>query len=144
MSALAEDSAGSLALRLGEDDRGFAWMVFAGVVLLLLGSSNTIEGIAAVNGSAFFAGNAQYVFGDLNSWGWTVWIIGVAQGLTAVGLLVRSQVARWLGVMFAGLNALAQLLMIQAAPFWSLAMFGLDIVVIYALVVHGARTYRPT
>src|SRR5512142_2403396 len=110
MSALTRETASPRTLRLGEDDRGFAWIVFAGVVLLLLGTSNTIEGIAAVNGSAFFASGAHYVFGDLTSWGWTVWIVGVIQGLTAVGLLVKSQIARWLGVLFASLNALAQLL----------------------------------
>ena len=37
----------------------------------------------------------------------------------------------------------SQMLMIQAYPFWSLVLLTLDIVVIYALVVHGGRTYRP-
>jgi hypothetical protein len=33
--------------------------------------------------------------------------------------------------------------MIQAYPFWSLALFSLDILVIYGLVVYGGRSYRP-
>jgi len=146
MSVAAEGSgysAGAQTLRLGEDDRGVGWMIFAGTLLLVLGCANIIDGIAAVNGSHFFVRNAHDVFGDLTSWGWTVWLLGVAQGLTAVAVLVRNQFARWLGVAFAFFNALAQLLMIQAYPFWSLALFSLDILVIYGLVVYGGRRYRP-
>lgn len=140
MSVVAE---GQAELRLGQDDREFGWMVFAGIVLLVLGCANIVEGVAGVGGSSVFAGHARYVFGDLASWGWVVWLIGIAQGLSALGVLVRNQVARWAGVLFANLNALAQLFMIQAYPLWSLVLFGLDILVIYALVVHGGRRYRP-
>jgi hypothetical protein len=130
-------------MRLGDDPRGTGWVLFAGVMLILLGCTNTIEGVAAVSGSHFFTPRAHYLFGDLNSWGWVIWVIGVAQGLTGVGVLVRNQFARWLGVVFASGNTLAQMLMIQAYPFWSLAIWSLDIAVIYALVVHGDRVFRP-
>jgi len=36
-------------------------------------------------------------------------------------------------------NAIAQMLMIPAYPFWSLALFTLDIVAIYGLVAYGQR-----
>ena len=118
-------------------------MILAGTLLLVLGSMNIINGIAAVSGSHFFVGRAHYIFGDLSAWGWLVWLVGIAQGLTACGVLLKKQFALWLGVAFASLNALAQLLMIQAYPYWSLALFGLDILAIYALTVHGGRKYRP-
>jgi hypothetical protein len=131
------------AMRLGEDDRHAGWVMFAGVMLIVLGCTNTVEGVAAVTGSDFFVTRAHYLFGDLSSWGWVIWVIGVAQGLTGVGILVKNQFARWLGVAFAAANTLAQMLMIQAYPFWSLALWSLDVLVIYALIVHGSRTYRP-
>jgi hypothetical protein len=131
------------AMRLGEDDRHAGWVMFAGVMLIVLGCTNTVEGVAAVTGSDFFVTHAHYLFGDLSSWGWVIWVIGVAQGLTGVGILVRNQLARWVGVAFAAANTLAQMLMIQAYPGWSLALWGLDILVIYALMVHGGRSYRP-
>ena len=131
------------ALRLGDDPRAAGWVMFAAVMLLVLGCTNTVEGVAAVTGSDFFVTRAHYLFGDLSSWGWVIWLIGVAQGVTGVGVLVKNQFARWLGVVFACANALAQMLMIQAYPAWSLALWTLDILVIYALVVHGGRTYRP-
>jgi hypothetical protein len=140
MSVVMADTA---SLRLGREDRDRGWMIFAGTLLLVLGCTNIIDGIAAVNGSHFFLGRAHYIFGDLSAWGWVIWLIGIAQGLTACGVLLKNQLARWFGVAFAFLNALAQLMMIQAYPFLSLALFSLDIVVIYGLVVHGSRRYRP-
>ena len=35
------------------------------------------------------------------------------------------------------------MLMIEAYPFWTLALVSLDILVIYGLVAYGGRTYRP-
>jgi hypothetical protein len=118
-------------------------VMFAAAMLILLGCTNTIEGVAAASGSRFFAADAHFLFGDLQTWGWVIWIVGVAQGLAGVGVLLKNQLARWLGVAFAFVNGLAQLLVIQAYPFWSLALFSLDIVVIYGLVVYGGRSYRP-
>jgi hypothetical protein len=132
-----------VTLRVGEDDRATGWVIFAAALLLLLACMNIIEGVAGANGSHAFTRRAQYVFGDLSTWGWVIWIVGIAQGVTALGILLRVQVARWLGVLFAVVNALAQLLLIQAYPFWSLALFSLDIAVVYGLVIYGGRTYRP-
>lgn len=42
-------------------------------------------------------------------------------------------------VFAAGLNAIGQLLFIQAYPFWSLCMFAADIIIIYALAEYAGR-----
>jgi hypothetical protein len=124
---------------MAEDDRGYGWIVFSGVLLLLLGTMNVIEGIAAIGNAHFFTANAHYVFGDLKTWGWIVLCIGVLQLAVGLGVYVKNQFARWAGVAVLSANALAQLLMIPAYPFWSLALFTLDILAIYGLVVYGER-----
>jgi hypothetical protein len=130
------------AMRYGDDERGWGWIGFAAVILGLLGTVNFIEGIAAIGKSSFFVGNAHYVFGDLNTWGWVVMLIGIAQGLTAIGIAAKNQFARWTGVAMASLNALAQLLFIPAYPFWSLSLFALDVLVLYGLIAYGGRIDR--
>ena len=85
MIAVQETWEGPRALRLGEDRSDFGWMMFAGVMLLVLGCTNTVEGVAAVSGSDVFVGRAHYLFGDLGSWGWVIWVLGVTQALTACG-----------------------------------------------------------
>lgn len=130
---------GALAVRMGEDDRGRGWVQFAAALLMTLGVMNVIDGIAAVGGSEFFVRHAHYVLGDLGSWGWVLVAIGVGQGVTGLAVSRRSEIGNLAGVGFALANALVQLLIMQAYPWWSLAMFTLDLLVVYALVVYGGR-----
>jgi len=122
-----------------EDERGRGWLAFSGALLLTLATLNIIDGIAAISNAHFYVANARYVFGDLNTWGWIVLCLGVLQGLVGLGVFVKNQFARWTGVVVLSLNAIAQLLMMPAYPFWSLCIFAIDIVAIYGLVAYGAR-----
>ena len=122
-----------------EEERGQGWVMFAGILLLTLGTFNCIDGIAAIGKAHFYVGNAHYVFGDLKAWGWTVLILGAIQLLVGLGIFAKNQFARWTGIVIVSLNALAQLLMIPAYPFWSLAIFAIDILAIYGLIAYGMR-----
>jgi hypothetical protein len=122
-----------------DDDRGYGWVAFAGVMLLVLGTLNTIEGIAAIGNANFFVNDTHYMFASLNTWGWVVLILGVSQLLIGFGVFAKNQFARWSGVLILSANAVAQLLMIPAYPFWSLSIFAIDIVAIYALCAYGHR-----
>jgi hypothetical protein len=66
----------------------------------------------------------------------------VLQLAVGLGIFVKNQLARWVGVAVLAANAIAQMLMIPAYPFWSLALFTLDIVAIYGLVAYGQRIGR--
>lgn len=115
------------------------WVVFCGTMLMVVAVLNIIYGIGAISDSTFFVGDAKYIFSDLNTWGWIVTITGAVQMLVAFGVWARNTIATWAGIAFAGLNAIAQLLMIPAYPFLSLALFSLDIMIIYGLAVHGGH-----
>ena len=120
-------------------ERGDGWVTFAGVMLLIVGTLNFIGGIAAIDNANFWVGDARFMFSDLNTYGWVITILGSVQVLAALGIWARNGFARWMGVLFASVNAVAQLLMIQAYPFWSLSLFALDILVIYGLIAYGGR-----
>jgi hypothetical protein len=122
-----------------DDERGTGWIYYAGVLLLILGTLNFIEGIAAISNAHFFVANTHYIAGSLNTWGWIVLCIGVAEWIVGLGVFVRNQFARWTGVVVLSLNAIAQLLMMPAYPFWSLCIFTLDILAIYGLIAYGSR-----
>jgi predicted Na+-dependent transporter len=121
----------------GDAERGYGWVAFAGVLLLVLGTINTIEGIAAIGNAHFFVHNTHYIVGSLNSWGWIVLCIGVIELLVGLGVFAKNQFARWTGVVILSLNAIAQLLMMPSYPLWSLCIFTLDILAIYGLVAYG-------
>ena len=122
-----------------EDERGYGWVMFAGVLLLMVGTLNTIEGIAAIGNARFFVGSTHYIIGSLNTWGWVVLCIGVIELVVGLGVFVKNQFSRWTGVAVLSLNAIAQLLMMPAYPFWSLTIFTMDILAIYGLIAYGKR-----
>jgi len=118
---------------------GHGLVIFAAVLLGVVGFFNLLDGIGAIANSRVFVGNALYVAGDLHSLGWLMAILGGLQVLTAVGVAAGSQPARWLGVLFVGLNAIGQMFFIPAYPFWSLMIILVDIVALYALCAFGGR-----
>jgi hypothetical protein len=122
-----------------EEVRGDGWVTFAGVMLMILGVMNFIYGIAAIDDANFYVADAQFVFSDLNTYGWVLTVVGTVQVLVALGIWARNGFSRWMGVLFASVNAMLQLLLIPAFPLWALAIFTLDVLVIYALIVYGGR-----
>jgi hypothetical protein len=121
---------------------GVGRVMFAAVLLGLAGLWNFIEGIAAISNAHVYVGNADYVFSDLKTWGWIVLVLGVLQGFAAFAILTGSEIARWFGIAVAGVNAIGQLMFIPAYPVWGLAMFSVDMLIIYSLAVYGGKRLR--
>jgi hypothetical protein len=117
--------------------QGSGWVLFAGIMISLVGVLNVIYGIAAIGDSRFFVNDATYILSGLNTWGWIMLLLGVAQVVAAYAIFRGGDFARWFGIGVAGLNAIGALMSISAYPFWSLAVFTLDILVIYGLAAYG-------
>ncbi len=114
-------------------DRATGWWVFAGVLLGISGILNVLWGVAATAESHFFTANAHYIFGELQAWGWTTLILGVAQLIAAFSLFTGGAFGRWFGVLTAALVAIDALLDIPAYPLWSLCVFALSVIILYEL-----------
>ena len=121
------------------EGQGYGLVLFASVLLVILGCFNLIYGIAAIANSHVFVANAHYVFGDLRTWGWITLIIGVLQLIAAAGVVMGNQLARWYGLVVLGLSAIDMMFFIPAYPFWALTILAVDIVAIYGLCAYGSR-----
>ena len=120
--------------------RGDGWVLFAGIMLLSAGILNSIWGIAAIDDSAYFTDEGRFViFDDVNTWGWFLLIVGVLQLVAAASIWKRGTYGRIFGIGCAFLNAMILLFTVNAFPFAAFMLFIVDILVIYALVVHGGR-----
>jgi len=118
------------------------WVTFAGVMLLIAGVLNVIYGIAAIGDSKFFINDSKYILSNLNTWGWVTLIIGVIQLFAAFSLWSGNLYGRIIGIGAAGLSAIGALLSIPAYPFWSLAIFAIDIVIIHQIATRGTEGRR--
>ncbi len=125
--------------RSPESSHGYGLVLFASILLVIIGCFNIIYGIAAIAQSHVFVANAHFVFANQRAWGWITLIIGILQLLAAGGVLAGNQLARWLAVVMLGLNAIDQMFFIPAYPFWSLTIIAMDVVALWGLCAYGSR-----
>ena len=110
------------------------WATFAGIMLFVGAFFSAMWGLAAIlNDQAVTVGGQGVIIADFTTWGWVHLLLGVFMGLTAGGLLTGQNWARWTAVLFAVLNAMAQVAAFSAFPLYSLAVLTIDVVVIYQL-----------
>ncbi len=117
------------------EPRGYGWRTFAGVLIVLVGIFNFIDGIVAISNAHYL--NSHLVFGNLNSWGWTILILGVIQFLVGLAIIAGQAWAAYVGIFFAVLNAIGQLLYLPSYPLWSIVIIAIDVIVIYGLAMYG-------
>ena len=147
MSTYDERGAGSERQTRDYDTevRGEGWVLFSGIIILILGFMNTIWGIAAIDGSSFFTDEGRFVvFDSLNTWGWFLLIVGIAQLFAAFSIWSGNTYGRVIGVATASVNAIVLLFTVNAFPFAAFMLFLADILVIYGLVVYGGGSRRTT
>ena len=119
------------------------WILFAGIMILIAGILNIVYGIAAIDNSKFFAGHTEFVVSSLKTWGWITLIIGILEVLAAFSIWAGGAFGAIFGIFAASISAIGALLSIPAYPFLSLAIFAVDILIIYGLAAYGARG-RPS
>ena len=127
-----------------ETERGEGWVLFAGVMFGIVGVLNVLWGLSAIANSHILINGNHFDIDHRQAWGWTILIIGVIELVVAFGIWNRAQWARWTGVFIAGVNAIAVLGDMQSFPFWSLAIFAIDLLIIYGLVAYGGRARTAT
>jgi hypothetical protein len=115
------------------------WLAFASTMMVLLGTFQAIEGFVAIFDDGYYrvTSGGLVVSVDYTAWGWTHLVLGVLIVISGVGVMAGNLAARAVAVLLAGLSAIANLLFIEAYPLWSVIVITVDILVIYALTVHG-------
>jgi hypothetical protein len=124
---------------MDEDIQGAGWVMFAGIMILIVAVLNIIYGFAAIDDSKFFVEDTKFILSDLNTWGWIILIIGVLQLFAGFSIWAGGEYGRWIGLITASVSAIGALLSIPGYPFWSLAIFAMDILIIYGLAAYGGQ-----
>ena len=130
------ESSGASRRRV-EERQPTGWTVFAGALLLIVGSLDALWGLAAIlNDQVVVVGGRGALIADLTTWGWIHLILGSIVALTGVGLFSGSSGARVAAVFFVSLNAIAQIVWFPAAPLWAFLMIILSVTIIYQLTAR--------
>ena len=122
------------------DVAGTGWVGFAGVMLVLVGFFNIIQGIAAIGNSDYVVN--QLLFANMDAWGWFFLIWGVIQIWAGIAVMRKATWAALVGIVTCFFNAIAQLSSSSTFPFWSLTILAANVLCIYGLVRYGGTRRR--
>jgi hypothetical protein len=115
---------------------GFA--VFAGALMLMVGTFQAFAGLAAILENEFFAVSRNYAYEiDVTGWGWLHLIIGIVIIAAGIGVFSGAAWARAVGIALALLSAIANFFFIPYYPVWAVLIIALDVIVIWALASYG-------
>ena len=118
--------------------RGAGRVVFAAIMLLIVGTLNIIYGIGALDDANIFVGDTRFVLDNLNTLGWVLIILGVIQLAGGFSLMAGNVYGRVIGIIGGSLGAIGALLSIGGAyPWWSLGIFVLCIYIVHGIIVFG-------
>ena len=116
------------------------WISFAGVILIIGGFLQTFAGLVAVlNDEWVVWTNRATVYLDITQWGWVHMILGIIVLLAGFGVFSGNVLARTIGVIVASISLVANFLFIPVMPLWAITIVVIDMLVIWALVVHGGE-----
>jgi uncharacterized membrane protein len=116
------------------------WIYFAGVIMVLAGALAIINGLIALfNDEWVVWTNRGDVYLDLTEWGWVHLIVGIVMVLAGLGLFTGNVLARAVAVVVAGLSLIANFLWLPVYPVWAIIVITLDVLVLWAVIVHGGE-----
>jgi hypothetical protein len=124
-----------------EEERGGGWLFFAGTVLGLAGIMRIIDAIWAFSYKGALPENLKdgVLGSNLKHYGWAWLIVGAILIVASFLVIVRSQVARWIGMIAAGIAAISAITWMPYYPVWSLTYIGLAVLALYGLARYGGR-----
>ena len=90
-------------------------LTFAGVILVIAGSFNLLDGVVALTKDEYFRGD-ELLFGDLSAWGFWWLFIGLLLLWAGSQVYGRKEAGLGLGIGLAGLNIFTQLAFLDVRP----------------------------
>jgi len=113
--------------------------MFAAAMMILLGVLEAFQGLGAIINDQFFVKVGEYAFKvDITAWGWIHLILGLAIAGTGYFVITGATWARIVGIVLAGLTALANFLSLPYYPLWSIVVIALCVAAIW-----GLATWNP-
>jgi vacuolar-type H+-ATPase subunit I/STV1 len=113
------------------------WLSFAGIVAIVVGIFNVIDGLVALFRNDYYLVTSQDILiFNFTAWGWIWLLLGLIQVVVGAGIIAGHSWARMAGVAMAVLAAIGQLAFLRAFPVWSVLVIAMCVLVVYALTAH--------
>lgn len=118
-----------------------AWVFFAGIIMVMVGFFHAFEGLIGIFKDNYYlvTKNGLVISVNYTTWGWILLILGILVLLAGFGVMTGALWARIVGIIMAGISMIVNLGFFQALPLLALVIIAMDVLIIYALAVHGGE-----
>ncbi len=114
------------------------WIYFAAVAMIISGILNIINGLVAVfNDDWVVYTNREALLLDISGWGWLHLLVGIVVLVSGIGITKGHIAARVVAVIGVSISLIANFIFLPAYPFWSIVIIIVDMLILWALIVHG-------
>lgn len=114
------------------------WTVFASFMMIMIGFFQAIVGLTAIIRDEFYVVVPNALISvDVTSWGWVHLLLSLFVIAAGYAVMDGKVWGRTVGVLLALGGAVVNLAFIPYYPIWSILLVVVNVVVIYALTVHG-------
>ncbi|WP_329005844.1 hypothetical protein OHA18_20900 [Kribbella sp. NBC_00709] len=124
--------------------RWVGWILFAGVMMIVLGMIHAFQGLVAIYDDTYFLVRTARLAVHLGyeTWGWIHLAVALFVIVAGVALLNGRLWGRVIGVVLAVLSLLLNMAFLAAYPSWSTITIAVDVLIIWALTVHGHEMHQ--
>jgi hypothetical protein len=137
-SSLARDQVPDESAALVKQEQA-GWVRFAGLLMIMLGGFNILQGIVGLADENYFAvtPDGLLVVENYDTWGGFWLVVGALQIVVGLAVLGGKNWARFTAIGMLLFTAMGQMIFLAAFPIWTAVTIALVIAAMYALTVHG-------
>ncbi len=124
-----------------DDPPGTGWLFFAGTMMGLAGIMRLLDSYWAFRYKGGLPANLHdgVLGSSLKHYAWLWLIVGIVLLISSALILVRSQIARWVGYIAATVAAVSAMAWMPYYPIWSMTYIGIAVLTFYALARYASR-----
>jgi hypothetical protein len=109
--------------------------VFAGVLLMIAGVMNILQGITAIANDDIYARIGNYAFKfDVTPWGWIHLILGILVAVVGWGAYSGATWAKISGVVVVSISMILNFMWLPYQTWWALLLIFIDVVALWSLL----------
>jgi hypothetical protein len=115
-------------------------VLFAGVMMLVNGVLEILQGIVAVSRDSIYVTTPHYTFEfNLTAWGWIHIVWGLILAVVGYGVVRGAPWARVVAILVVAISLGLNFIFLPYYPLWSLVVIAIDGFVLWALCIYHSH-----
>lgn len=116
------------------------WVFFAALLMMIAGMFHGLSGLVALfDQETFVSQGGRLLVLNYDQWGWIHLIWGALLFFGGLAVLNGETWGRMLAVLAGMVSIMGAMVFLPAYPLWSVLLISIDVLFLYAIIVHGGE-----